>query len=135
MDAGRYVPVPGLHRTEGRRMRFQVEVPDDVFATLASAAESRGVRISDLLQRPLRVAVDVALRDADRKMPRRMTPAMQKRLPELLERGLAWPDVAKELGISVESARRWGMRLGVKSWRQETHALNAARRAEEGKTA
>ena len=116
-------------------MRFQVEVPDEVFAALASAADKRGVRISDLLQRPLRVAIDVALHDADRKLPKRMTPAMQKRMPELINRGLAWPDVAKELGISVESARRWGMRLGIKSWRQEAHARNAAQRAGEEQAA
>lgn len=116
-------------------MKFQVEVPDDVFATLATRAERDGVRISELLQRPLRIAIEIVLHDADRKLPKRMTPGMQTRMAQLLDRGLPWPDVARDLGVSEESARRWGARLGLKSWRQEAHARNAARRAGEERAA
>jgi hypothetical protein len=113
-------------------VRFQVEVPDDVFGKLATVAEKQDVRISQLLAGPLMSAISAVLNGDRPRQPRRapvvVTPEMQERIVELVELGRSWPDVATELGISYENAMRWGRKLGIRSRRQQIQGANAVRR-------
>lgn len=119
-------------------MRLQVEVPDAVFAKLATLAEHKQVRISELIAEPLAEAIKVTLgmRVAGRSRPWvRVTPQMQDRIVEMADRNMSWIEIARELRISMESARRWGIKLGVRTRRQEVQARNAAQRAGEEQAA
>jgi len=121
-------------------MRIQVEVPDAVFAKLATMAEQRDVRIAELIAAPLAEAIKDTLHPGRRKPDGvrawvRMTPEREAQLVNLHRLGYSWAEISARIGVSTASVMNHARRLGLKSARQRVHERNAAQSVEEGTAA